>query len=46
MNRPEDQLEGTSNFNTWKVIVTNILEDHDIDSFVTTVIKDTTTNVR
>ena len=42
--RPEDILEGTSNFNTWKVRVINILEEHDLDSFVTSVIEYPTTN--
>ena len=43
--RPEDRLEGTSNFNTWKARVFNILEENDIDSFVTFVIEEPTTNV-
>ena len=42
--RPEDRLEGTSNFNTWKARVFNILEEHDIDSFVTSVIEEPTKN--
>ena len=42
--QPEDRLEGTSNFNTWKARVFNILEEHDLDSFVTSVIEDPTTN--
>ena len=41
----EDRLEGTSNFNTWKERVVNIIEEHDLDSFVTTMIEETTTNV-
>ena len=40
----DDRLEGTSNFNTWKARVLNILEENDLDSFVTIVIKDPTTN--
>ena len=43
--RPNDRLEGTSNFNTWKARVFNILEEHDLDSFVTVVIEEPTTNV-
>ena len=44
--RPEDRLEGTSNFNTWKARVINILEEHDLDSFVTTMIEEPITNAR
>ena len=42
--RLEDQLEGTSKFNTWNARVLNILEEHDIDSFITTLEEDPTTN--
>ena len=42
--RPEARLEVTSNFNAWKMIVINILKDHDLDSFVTTMIEEPTTN--
>ena len=42
--QPEDRLKVTSNFNTWKARVFNILEEHDLDSFVTSMIKDPTTN--
>ena len=42
----EYRLEGTTNFNTWKARVINILEEHDLDSFVTTVIEEPTTNAR
>ena len=41
---PKDLLEGTTNFNTWKARVINILEKHDLDSFVTAVIEEPTTN--
>ena len=44
--RPEDRLEGTSNFNIWKARVFNILEEHDLNSFVTSVIEEPTTNAR
>ena len=39
----EDRLEGTFNFSTWKERVINILEEHDIDSFVTSMIEEPTT---
>ena len=42
--RPEDRLEGTSNFNTWKERVLNILKEHDLDYFVTIVIEESTKN--
>ena len=42
--RPEYQLEGTSNFNTWKVRVLNILEEHDLETFMTYVVEEPTTN--
>ena len=38
----KDIIEGTSNFNTWKARVINSLEEHDLDSFVTFVIKEPT----
>ena len=44
--RSEDRLEGTSNFNTWKERVLNILEEHDLDSFATTMVEEPTTNER
>ena len=33
--RPKDRLDGVSKFSTWKVIIMNILEEHDLDQFVT-----------
>ena len=32
---PEDRLEGASNFNTWKARVLTLLEEHELDHFVT-----------
>ena len=43
--RLEVQLEGTTKFNIWKTRVINILNEHNLDSFVTTVIEAHTTNV-
>ena len=40
----EDRLEGTSNVNTWKERAFNILEEHDLDYFVTSMIEEPTTN--
>jgi hypothetical protein len=42
--RPEDRLEGASNFNVWKARVLNILEEHDLDNFVINVIEEPSTN--
>ena len=41
--RSENHLEGTSNFNTWKARVLNILEEHDLDLFVTSTVEDPAT---
>lgn len=42
--KPEDRLEGATNFNVWKARILNILEEYDLDSFVTSVVKEPTTN--
>ena len=34
----EDRLDGSSNFNNWKVRVITILEENDIDHYVTTIV--------
>ena len=39
----EDRLEGSSNFNVWKVRIMNILEEHDLDHFVTSIVEEPTT---
>ena len=41
----EDGLDGSSNFNNWKAGVMVILEENDIDHYVTTVVAKPTTNV-
>ena len=43
--RPEDRLEGTSNFNIWKDKILNILEEHDLDGYVSNVVEEPTTNI-
>ena len=40
--KPEDRLEGATNFNVWKARVLNIMEEYDLDSFVTSVEEPTT----
>jgi hypothetical protein len=42
--RPEDRLEGASNFNVWKARVLNILEEYDLDNFVISTVEEPTTN--
>jgi hypothetical protein len=42
--RSEDRLDGASNFNTWKARVMNLLEEHDLDGYVTSVIEEPFTN--
>jgi hypothetical protein len=29
--RAEDRLEGAANFNVWKLQITNILQEHDLE---------------
>jgi hypothetical protein len=42
--RAEDRLEGASNFNVWKLRVMNILQEHDLDKYVTSVMEEPTSN--
>jgi hypothetical protein len=42
--RFEDRLEGASNFNVWKLRITNILQEHKLEQYVTTVVEEPTTN--
>ena len=42
--RLEDRLEGTFNFNTWKARILNILEEHDLDGYVSFVVEEPTAN--
>ena len=41
--KSEERLEGASNFNAWKARVLNILEDSDLDDFVTRVVEELAT---
>ena len=41
--KAKDMLEGSSNFNVWKVNIINILEEHDLDHFVTNIVEEPTT---
>ena len=40
----EDKLDGSSDFNNWKAKVIAILEDHDLDHYVTTVVAEPTSS--
>ena len=42
--RTEDRLDGSFNFKNWKARVIVILEENDIDHYVTTVVAEPTTN--
>ena len=44
--RVEDRLDGSSNFNNWKLRVMEILEEKDIDHYVTSVVEDPSSNAR
>ena len=43
--RSEDKLEGASNFNVWKLRIMNILQELELDHFMTTLVEEPTTNV-
>jgi hypothetical protein len=40
----EDRLEGDTNFNVWKLCITNILQEHDLEQYVTTVVEEPMNN--
>jgi hypothetical protein len=42
----EDRLEGATNFNVWKLWITNILQEHDLKKYVTIVVEEPTNNAR
>jgi hypothetical protein len=42
--RAEDRLEGATNFNVWKLWITNILQEHDLEQYVTTVVEEPMNN--
>lgn len=43
--KDEDRLEGSSNFNVWKVRIRNILEEYDLDHFITNIVEEPITVV-
>jgi hypothetical protein len=42
--RPEDRLEGVSNFNVWKAKELSILEEYDLDNYVINIVEEPTAN--
>jgi hypothetical protein len=42
--KAEDRLKRVANFNVWKLWITNILQEHDLEQYVTTVVEEPTTN--
>jgi hypothetical protein len=44
--RAKDRLEGATKFNVWKLQITNILQEHDLEQYVTTVVEEPTNNAR
>jgi hypothetical protein len=44
--RPEDMLDGSSNFNNWKARLMAILKENDIDHYVTSVVEEPSSKAR
>jgi hypothetical protein len=42
--KAEDRLEGASNFNVWKLGIMNILQEHELEQYVTSMMEEPTTN--
>ena len=42
--KAKDRLDGSSNFNNWKASVTKILEENNIDHYMTSVVEDPSNN--
>jgi UbiD family decarboxylase len=42
--RAKDRLEGATNFNVWKLRIKNILQEHDLEQYVTIVVEEPTNN--
>ena len=43
--RPEEKLQGSSNYNSWKARLTAILEENDLDDIMFNVNEEPTSNV-
>jgi hypothetical protein len=42
--KDKDRLERATNFNVWKLWITNILQKHDLEQYVTTVVEEPIVN--
>ena len=42
--RPKENIEGSTNYNSWKARLTNILEENDLDDMVFNTIEEPTSN--
>jgi hypothetical protein len=42
--RAEDRLEGATKFNVWRIRITNILQENDLEQYVTTVVEEPMNN--
>jgi hypothetical protein len=42
--RAEDRLEGATNFNVWKLRITNMFQENDLEKYVTTMVVEPTNN--
>jgi hypothetical protein len=42
--RVEDRLAGFANFNVWKLQIKNILQEHDLEQYMTTVVEEPMNN--
>jgi hypothetical protein len=42
--KAEDRLVGATNFNAWKYRIINILEENDLEDYITIEIEEPTTN--
>jgi hypothetical protein len=43
--KAEDRFERATNFNVWKFQITNMLQEHDLEQYVTTEVEEPTNNV-
>jgi hypothetical protein len=43
--KADNSLEGATNFNVWKLRIKNILQEYDLEQYVTTVVEEPTNNV-
>ena len=43
--RPEEKLQGSANYNSWKTRLTTILEENDLDDIVFNVAEEPISNV-